>query len=131
MGKDPLKGGVQRLLCDHSGRSGWAFRRALRCARGGVRPLQLARLEAGRVALAWVNLDAASRALEDARRARANGRGRRPGSRDVGRAARRQGLADQSYAQALAGLRALTRPRTLTLAEAAPCSRSRRGAQPT
>jgi len=54
-----------------------------------------------------VNLDAASRALEAVRRARENGKGRRPGSRDLERAARREGLADGGYSQALDKLRTL------------------------
>jgi len=72
---------------------------------------KLARLEASRVAAAWTNFEAATRALDAIRRVRASGRGRRPSARDVERAARRQGLADQSYSQALDRLRALAAQR--------------------
>jgi hypothetical protein len=67
----------------------------------------LARLEAGRVAVAWTNLEAATESLEAARRARETGKGRRPSPRTIEGLARRQGLADTSYAAALDKLREL------------------------
>jgi hypothetical protein len=90
------------------GSKGFTFRRcydALAEELGLFTRLQA--LEASRVAVAWVNFEAASRALAAARHARMNGRGRRPNVQAIERLARRQGLADQSYAQALAALREL------------------------
>jgi hypothetical protein len=119
-GRRRLKGGAERLLGDHSGLSGRAFRRVYDAlAEEYDLSGRLAQLEASRVALAWVNLEAASMALEAVRRARETGRGRRPSTRDLERASRRQGLADTSYAQALDRLRALAGPRKpLDLAQA-------------
>jgi hypothetical protein len=107
-GKRRLKGGAARLRGRHDGLAGRAFRRSYDAlAEEFDLSSPLARLEASRVAAAWVNVAASTRALEVARRARANGRGRRPGSRDLERASRRQGLGDASYSQALARLREL------------------------
>lgn len=109
-GRRRLKGGAVRLLGKHDGASGRAFRRVFDAlAHEFALSTPLARLEASRVAVAWVNLEAATVALEVARHARANGRGRRPGSREIERAARRQGLADTSYSQALDKLRELVK----------------------
>lgn len=78
----------------------------------------LVRHEAARVALLRVLAQNATRALLDAQRARAKGKGRRPNPRAIERLARRQGLADASYSQALDKLRELAgrRPQP-TLAE--------------
>ena len=109
----PLKGGATRLLGKHQGKPGRAFRLCFD-ALGETFDLstKLARLEASRVALAWVNVIEASQELQNLRRRRSTGSGRRPSVRDIERAARRQGLADASYSQALDKLRALvgTRP---------------------
>jgi hypothetical protein len=72
---------------------------------GPFSPLQ--RLEAGRVAVLWVQLRAALEAWHTAQQARESGRGRRPNAAAVEKLARRAGLSDQSYAQALAALREL------------------------
>ena len=96
-GRRPLKAGAVRLLGTHDGLSGRAFRRgydALAHAFDLSQPL--ARLEAGRAAVAWANFEAATRALADARRARERGTGRRPSAHAVERAARRQGLATRA-----------------------------------
>jgi hypothetical protein len=74
----------------------------------------LTRLEAGRVAVAWVNFAAATRALTAARREREQGKGRRPSAQTIERLSRRQGLADASYSQALGKLRELALPRLAT-----------------
>lgn len=102
-GKRRLIGGAVRVLGDHSGAEGAAFRRcyAALVERYGEFTTKLLRLEASRVAVAWVNWADATKALSAARRHRAKERGRRPGSRDVERLARRQGLADGSYQLAL------------------------------
>jgi hypothetical protein len=57
-----------------------------------------------------VNFEAATLALETGRRKREMGRGRTPTTLDAERLARRQGLADQSYAQALAQFREVVGP---------------------
>jgi hypothetical protein len=67
---------------------------------------ELVRMDAGRVALSWVNLRAATEAL-DAARLLTRGHGRRPSPKHIERLARRQGLADMSYAAALDKFRAL------------------------
>lgn len=104
-GRRPLKGGAPRLLSNHGGLEGKDYRRAydvLAAELGPFTPLQ--RMEAGRVAAAWLQLQAATRALTTAQRERRTGKGRRPSARDLERLARRQGLADSTYAQALARL---------------------------
>jgi hypothetical protein len=107
-GRKPLKGGARRLLNTHSGKQGFTFRRCYDALAEQLGPFtRLQALEASRVAVAWVNFEAASRALALARHARTNGRGRRPNAQAIERLARRQGLADTSYAAALAALRDL------------------------
>jgi hypothetical protein len=107
-GRRPLKGGAVRLLGNHHGEAGVAFRRCYDAVSLELGPLSaLAKLEASRVAAAWVQLQAATRALVAAQRERKTGRGRRPGARDIERLARRQGLADSSFSQALDKLRAM------------------------
>jgi hypothetical protein len=107
-GRGRFGGGAPRLLGRHDGSRGRAYRRAFNALAAEFNlESALAKLEAGRVALAWVNLEAASDSLEAARRAREEGRGRRPSPRAIERLARRQGLADTSYAAALDKLREL------------------------
>ena len=110
-GRRRLKAGAPRLLGRHDGPSGRAYRRgydALEADLGSFAS-ELVRFEAGRVAVAMLNLETAIRALAAARRARESGKGRRPGPRDLERLARRQGLADATYSQALDKLRELAR----------------------
>jgi len=87
------------MLGNHHGLDGKIFRRAYDALveRYGEFETKLLRLEASRVAALWLNLELATRDLSEARRRRAKERGRRPGSRDVERLSRRQGLADNSY----------------------------------
>jgi hypothetical protein len=108
-GRKPLRHGAPRLLGRHDGRQGRAYSVAYAdlVAALGPFPTRLLRFEAGRVALARVNLEEASGALAALRHARATGRGRRPSTRDLERAQRRQALQDQSYSQALGALREL------------------------
>src|SRR5262249_35712385 len=61
----------------------------------------LSRLQAGRVAVCAVHLDASTTALAEARARRERERGRRPSLRDVERAARRWGRDGGSYQAAL------------------------------
>ena len=108
-GRKVLRRGAPRLLGSHDGVQGRAYARAyadLDAALGPF-PTRLLRFEAGRVALARVNLAAASRIRAAARHARETGRGRRPSLPQLERLQRRQALQDQSYGQALAQLREL------------------------
>ncbi len=107
-GRRRLKCGAPRLLGYHGGAPGRAYGRAYKALAAEYGPFErgtLLALEAGRVAAAWVNLEAATVALTEARRSRVTGKGRRPNERAIERLARRQGLADQSYSQALDRLR--------------------------
>ena len=105
-GKRQLVRGAVRMLGNHHGLDGKIFRRAYDALveRYGQPETRLLRLEASRVAALWVNLELATRELSTARHRRAKERGRRPGSRDVERLARRQGLADNSYQAGLVRL---------------------------
>jgi hypothetical protein len=109
MGLHTLKARAPRLLGKHGGRDGRAYRRAYDALLLEYGPFDrpLLRLEAGRVSVAWMNVEIATRALVTARRARERGRGRRPSVQAVERLAKRQGLADASYSQALDKLREL------------------------
>ncbi len=118
-GRRPLKGGAPRLLGRHDGLEGWAYRRAFDAmAEEFTLSTPLLQFEAGRVAALRVQLEAATRALMAAQRARRIGRGRRPNVQQLERLARRQGLADGSYSQALDKLRELAgRRKPLDLAQ--------------
>ena len=125
MGRHRLTAGAPRLLGRHDGAAGRAFRRYYDALAGELGPFRpLVRLEAGRVAVLGVLLEAATHALMAARRDRETGRGRRPSVAALERLARRQGLADASYAAALDKLRALVgdRPRRRDLAALPPVS---------
>jgi hypothetical protein len=107
-GRHRLRAGAPRLLGRHDGRRGRWFGEGWRAVRAEFGELGgLARLEAGRVCVAWVQFRTATEDLEQARRQREAGRGRRPSARLLERLARRQGLADTTYAQAVEKLRAL------------------------
>ncbi len=108
-GRRRLKANAPRLLGHHDGRDGRVYRRAYDALEAEFGPFssQLQRNEAGRVAAAWLNLELSTQALAEARRVRERGRGRRPSAQAIERLARRQGLADQSYAQAVVHLREL------------------------
>lgn len=116
----PLKGGAPRLLDSHGGAAGKAYRRAYDALEADLGPFTaLGRMEAGRCAAAWVELEAATRALTAARRKRLDGKGRRPNVQLIEKLARRQGLADSTFSQALDKLKELTAVsrRRRTLAE--------------
>jgi hypothetical protein len=107
-GRRRLRAGAPRLLGRHDGARGRAYRRAFNALAAEFDlGSALARLEAGRVAVAWCNLEAATEALEAARQSRESGKGRRPSPREIERLARRQGLANADYSQALVQLREL------------------------
>jgi hypothetical protein len=100
-----LVGGAPRLLGSHGGLAGKAYRRAYDTLASEF-PLTtpFLRYEAGRVAALRVEFESAMVALADARRKRKEGRGRRPNTKLIEQLARRAGLADNSYAQALGRL---------------------------
>jgi hypothetical protein len=132
-GRRRLRAGAPRLLGKHDGLRGKWYREcwaALLAEFGALEGLR--RLEGGRVAVAWVQLRQATAALEEARRGASEGRGRRPGARDLERLARRQGLADASYSQALDKLTVLCQPhrKTPTPADLVERLRARSGVRP-
>jgi hypothetical protein len=107
-GRRRLRAGAPRLLGLHGGVRGRWYRECWAALLTEYGPLDgLPRLEAGRVCVEWVQLRTATAALEDARRRAVEGRGRRPGPRELERLARRAGLADASYGQGLDKLAAL------------------------
>lgn len=108
-GKRRLKADAPRLLGRHDGRDGQRYRRAYAALAEEFGPFTsaLLRFEAGRTAVAMVNLTLATEALATARRARDRGKGRRPSPREIERLARRQGVSDASYSAAVAHLREL------------------------
>lgn len=112
-GRRQLKAHAPRFLGRHDGRDGRAYYRCFAALEADLGPFTsaLVRFEAGRTAVAMVNLTLATEALTAARRARDRGKGRRPGPRELERLARRQGLADTSYSQALDRLRELVATR--------------------
>jgi hypothetical protein len=110
-GKRPLKRGAYRLLGHHGGVEGKAFRRFYDALEAAYGPFStaLVRFEASRTAVAAVQVERTTRELVAAQRKRRIGRGRKPNERQVERLARRQGLADGSYAAAVKRLEELTR----------------------
>jgi hypothetical protein len=108
-GRTPLTRGKPRLLGRHDGWQGQEYARAYAAAEDDLGPFtsRLLRMEAGRMAAAWVRLVAAQRALAASRRERERGKGRRPGGREIERLSRRAGLEDASYSQAGDKLREL------------------------
>lgn len=107
--RTPLKGRAPRLFGNHGGAEGFAYRRAydaLEVALGPF-PNDYVRFEVGRVAIARMQFERATRELVTAQRQRRRGRGRRPNPQQIERLARRQGLADGTYASALRRLEEL------------------------
>ena len=89
-GRRYLKSGAPRLLSRHDGMEGVAYRRAYAdLAAEFDLSTAFLRFEGGRVAALRVQLEAASRALVDAQRARRVGRGRRPNAQAIERLSRR------------------------------------------
>ncbi|MBI4589508.1 MAG: hypothetical protein HY725_11760 [Candidatus Rokubacteria bacterium] len=103
------------MMGNHSGWHGRRYRRVYLDFLAELGPFgDLARMEAARVAALRVQLEVATAALVDAQRSRRDGKGRRPSVQAVERAARRAGLADGSYSQALDKLRELAGERRPT-----------------
>jgi hypothetical protein len=102
---------LERMLRKPGAADRIAFGNAWRAlaAEFGVPPARgsLVRLAMMRTAARWASLVASERALADARRTRAEGKGRRPSQAKVNQLAKRAGLEDDSYQKALASLREL------------------------
>jgi hypothetical protein len=95
--------GAPRVFGNHSGHEGHVYRNCYAALEAVYGPFiaEAVKFEAARAAIARMQLEAATAALVELQRMRRTGRGRRPNLRDVERAARRQGLADNSYASAM------------------------------
>jgi hypothetical protein len=104
-----LSARIPRALGLHLGDEGnqFTFRFGALAEHYGPFSTRLERLEAARVASLGVQLDLATAALVNAQRKRREGRGRKPTVQQIERLARRQGLADTSYAASLARLEEL------------------------
>jgi hypothetical protein len=121
-----LKNGAPRLLAHHGGAEGSVYRRVFDALAAEFGPFTaLGCLEAGRTAAAYLQLQTTTRALVAAQRKRRLGRGRTLNVQQLERLARRAGLADQSYSQALDRLRELAGKRKpLDLAQRIAAHRS-------
>ena len=108
-GRSTLKDRKPRLLDRHNGTEGRLYGRIYAELEAAFGPFSSAyvRFEAGRVAISRMQLEHATRELTRVQRARRTGKGRRPNDRQVERLARRQGLADGSYAAAVKRLEEL------------------------
>lgn len=105
----PLRGGLPRLLHDHRGPRGVAFRRQYLALVERYGPFdKLATQYAGSVAALFVDWKAAVESLDAARSERERGRGRRPGPGAIRSLQRRAGLAWMSYNAALERLETMT-----------------------
>lgn len=119
-GPRTLLRGAPRLLGNHGGHEGAVYRQMFAALEAELGPFtDLERLEAGRVAVAWLQLQTATASLVAAQRKRRNARfadklGRKKTDRQMERLARRQGLADQTFSQAIDKLRELTKRRAKT-----------------
>jgi hypothetical protein len=110
-----LKGGAPRLLGRHDGAAGRLYNRQFRALSEEFGPFTgVMRFHAGGTAALFVTFQQATEALNDARRDRSEGKGRRPSASLITRLEKRQGLAWQSYSAALEKLQAMasSRPRT-------------------
>ncbi len=104
-----LRGGLARVFPDHRSALAVAYRREYGAlVEGlGLDGDALLRREAGRVALLAIRAREAGRAWAELTEKRRAGRGRRPSSQAIERAARRAALDDQTATQALDRLREL------------------------
>lgn len=101
-GRSRLRDGAPRLLGKHDSIRGKWYRECWAALIAELGPIEgLRRLEAGRVCITWVNPRASTQALEDARRRR------KPWNKVIACLARRQGIDDGAYGQALEHLRHL------------------------
>lgn len=112
--------GAPRVFGNHGGHEGHIYRHCYEGLAATYGPFESEHLkfEAARAALAMMQLQTATAALVDLQRARRTGKGRRPSLRDVERAARRQGLADNTFASAMSRLEQVVaainrKPRTI------------------
>ncbi len=117
-GKAPLKAYAPRLLGNHEGKPGRAYRRYFDALAREFGPFEsdIMRYEAGRAAVAMMNLDAATKVLADARRRRESSRGRKPSMREISALSRRQALQDRTCDERIDRLRELTKKKPMDLA---------------
>jgi len=109
-GRRRLVGGFPVWLQDHRKPDGVSFRRALKAGQeitGSPNSSELVRAELSRYAIASVVYQRAARTWGELVDRREHGKGRRPSAREVERAARRLGLADQTLKDAVVRLEAL------------------------
>jgi len=112
-GKRLLLDGAPRLLGNHNTAAGKRFRRTYQALAERYGPFQdqVLKMEAARCAAAWVEYQAATEQLADARAKLNAAKGRHSGAwnaQAVQRLAKRAGLSDASYAAALRRLEELT-----------------------
>jgi hypothetical protein len=109
-----LKGLLPRLLSDHRGIEGKVYRSFYESLQARYGPFadEVTRFEAGRVAVARLQLERSTVELTKAQGARRCGKGRKPNVQQVERLARRQGLSDSTYAAALRRLEELAKQRS-------------------
>lgn len=115
-----LRGGAPRMLGSHGGAAGKLYNRIYGGLAEQFGPFnEVMRFHAGATAALGVTFQQGTEALNDARRARGEGKGRRPSASLIARLEKRQGLAWQSYSAALEKLQAMAsnRPRTKTFAD--------------
>jgi hypothetical protein len=109
-GRRSLRYGAPRQFGDHAGYSSRWYSEHFKALKTRLGPFDGISLQyAGATAVLWVTFKHDTRALEEAQRQRAKGKGRRPSASAIARLEKRQGLAWQSYDSALRRLEELTR----------------------
>jgi hypothetical protein len=107
-----LRCGAPRLLGYHGGVTGRWFQAQYVALERRLGPFDpILRNYAGAIAALWVTFRQDATALQDAERARRQGRGRRPSTQAISRLKKRQGLSWGSYDAALRRLEELAAQR--------------------
>jgi hypothetical protein len=129
-GKRPLAGGGLRVMGNHRGWRGKAFGAHYRAlAETFDLSSSLARHEASRTASRWVAWLSSRGVLEEAERQRATGKGRRPGTRELGQLRKREELSDMAYVKSRESLEKLAPRRSQGTTPADLVARLRAGGQ--
>lgn len=103
-----LPSGVPRMFRNHAGLAGRWFREHYTALEQRLGPFDpVSRQYAGAAAALWVTFRQDTTALDEAERARRQGKGRRPSTSAIARLKKRQGLSWQSYDAALRRLEEL------------------------
>jgi hypothetical protein len=128
-GRRRLRDGLERVLPNHNTALGKALRRHYAALLSGLEigSNALLRQEAGRVALLQLRATEAARAWAELVERRRVGKGRRPSTREVERAAKRAALDDETAVRALDRLRELAGRRKPDLARAIQEAQQREG----